>query len=450
MIRRSLGGLFLAWTIALPMAHAYIRFAPNGGSPLIRADYANVRFHINDGAVAGLNNADGQPFITGDSDPVAALRLAAASWNSIPTTSAQFASMDVTSNVNNSADGLNVIVFRDTPEIRSVLGSALAMNVYSIFPGGLIAETDIIFNPTKTFSTTLAPGAFDIQSVAAHELGHALGANHSGILSATMFQSTQPGNGSQRLLSADDAMFASAVYPAPGATPFGTISGTLTAADGSSFRGGLVTAIDSETGAAIGSFSSLVDGTYSVQTPPGNYFVSAEPLGGAVQPGNLYLTTDQKPDTAVQPGFVGGVDTPTVLSVAAGAVVNGDLAVSLGASPISITQTALGPAGGFGESLTFRTGPQSIVSGQAVDLLFFGPGIDASLSDQNVRILGPGIALRPGSVRLDPYILANGMPIMRATLDVTARSNMATASLIISKDGNSAVFSGGLILSASQ
>ncbi|MDQ6663699.1 MAG: carboxypeptidase regulatory-like domain-containing protein, partial [Acidobacteriota bacterium] len=314
---RSLAGLFLVW-FTIPAAQAYIRFAPNGGAPLIRADYSNIRFHINDGTVAGLTNADGQPFITGDSDPVAALKLAAASWNAVPTTSAQFAPLDTISSVNNPADGLNVIVFRDTPEIRSVLGSALAMNVYSILPGGIITETDIIFNPAKTFSTTLAPGTFDIQSVAAHELGHALGANHSGILSATMFQSTQPGDGSQRLLSADDAMFASAVYPPAGPTPFGIISGTLTATDGSPFRGALITAIDSATGIAIGGLSSLADGTYSFQMPPGNYTVSAEPLGGAVQAGNLYLSAGQKADTAVQPGFVGGVDTPTVLSVAAG------------------------------------------------------------------------------------------------------------------------------------
>ncbi|MGI8989255.1 MAG: matrixin family metalloprotease, partial [Bryobacteraceae bacterium] len=369
---RSLCGLLLMSMVAAPAARAYIRFAPNGGPPLIRADYPNVQFHINDGAVAGLTNADGQPFITSDSDPVAALKLAAASWNAIPTTAAQFAPLDIASTVNNSADGLNVIVFRDTPEIRSVLGSALAMNVYSVFPGGAIAETDIIFNPTKTFSTTLAPGTFDIQSVAAHELGHALGANHSGILSAAMFQSTQPGDGSQRLLGADDAMFASAVYPQAGPTPFGTISGTLSAVDGSPFRGGLVTAIDPSTGIVIGSLSSVVDGTYSFQTPPGNYLVSAEPLGGAVQPGNMYITADQKVDTAVQPGFVGGVDAPAVLVVIAAGAVNGDLAVSLGPSPISIKQTALGVAGGSGESLTFRTGPRSLASGQAVDLLFFG------------------------------------------------------------------------------
>ncbi len=446
---RPLAGFFLAWFM-IPAAQGYIRFAPNGGPPLIRADYTNVRFHINDGAVAGLTNADGQPFIMGDSDPVAALKQAAAAWNAIPTTSAQFAPLDITSNINNPADGLNVIVFRDTPEIRSVLGSALAMNVYSIFPGGMIAETDIIFNPTKTFSTTLAPGTFDIQSIAAHELGHALGANHSGILSAAMFQSTQAGDGSQRVLSADDAMFASAVYPAAGPTPFGIISGALTASDGSPFRGGLVTAIDSATGTAVGSLSSLADGTYSFQMPPGNYIVSAEPLGGAVQAGNLYLAADQKADTAVEPGFVGGVDTPTVLSVAAGAVVNGDLTAALGASPIAITQTALGLAGGLGESLIFRTGPRSIVSGQAVDLLFYGPGIDASLSDQNVHLLGPGVSLRPGSVRLDPYILANGMPIVRVTLDVAGRTNVAAASVIISKNGNSAVFSSGLILTPSQ
>ncbi|MDQ6705677.1 MAG: matrixin family metalloprotease, partial [Acidobacteriota bacterium] len=329
--------------MALPSVTAYIRYAPLG-APLTRADFADIHFRVNDAAVAGLTNADGQVFITPDSHALRALKNAMTSWSSISTSAVRFAPLETTTKVNDPSDGVNVFVFRDTPEIRSVIGSAVAINLYSILPGGQIADTDILFSPTRKFSTTMAPGTYDIESIAAHELGHALGANHSGILSATMFHATQPGQISQRRLSADDTVFASAVYPAPGPNPFGTISGRLTMTDGSPFRGGLVTAIDSNTGIAIGTLSGLVDGSYSFQAPPGDYFVSAEPLGGAVQPGNLYLTTADTVDTALQPGFAGGVDTPAIVSVAPGTAANGDLTVVAGASALKIQLTTLGPA----------------------------------------------------------------------------------------------------------
>ena len=441
--------VLVVWLLALPSAQAYIRYAPLG-APLTRADSANIRFLVNDAAVAGLTNSEGQDFITAGSYPIQALKNALASWSSIPTSTVHFAPLENTSAWNDPSDGLNVFVFRDTPEIRSVVGSAIAINLYSILPGGKIADTDILFSPTRKFSTTMAPGTFDIESIAAHELGHALGANHSGILSATMFHATQPGQISQRRLSADDALFASSVYPAPGPSPFGTISGRLTIADGSPFRGGLVTAIDVTAGVAIGTLSGLVDGFYSFQVPPGDYFVSAEPLGGAVQPGNLYLTTADIVDTALQPGIAGGFDTPAILSVTAGSEVTSDLSVAAGASSLKIQSTTLGPAGGQGESLLFFSGPRIIRSGEPVDLLIAGLGLDANLSDRNVRIVGPGVTLRPKSVRLDPGMTVNGMPVLRITLDVEGRLNTVSATLVIGKDGNTAVLSGGLVVNPAQ
>ncbi|MDQ6698776.1 MAG: matrixin family metalloprotease [Acidobacteriota bacterium] len=449
MTVRSMLHVLVASLVVIPSATAYIRYAPLG-APLTRADFANIHFRVNDAAVAGLTNADGQVFISSNSDATRALKSAIESWSSIPTSAVRFAPLETTTKVNDPSDGVNVFVFRDTPEIRSVIGSAVAINLYSVLPGGQIADTDILFSPTRRFSTTMAAGTYDIESIAAHELGHALGANHSGILSATMFHATQPGQISQRRLSADDTLFASVVYPAPGPNPFGTISGRLTMTDGSPFRGGLVTAIDAATGIAIGALSSLVDGSYSFQAPAGDYFISAEPLGGAVQPGNLYLTTADTVDTALQPGFAGGVDTPAILSVATGSVVNGDLTVIAGASSLKIQFTTLGPAGGQGESLLFSTGPRTLRSGEPVDLLVAGPGLDANLTDQNVRIVGPGAKMRPNSVRVDPSMTVNGMPVLRITLDVEVRLSTAAATLVIGKDGNTAVFSGGLVLSPTQ
>lgn len=41
-------------------------------------------------------------------------------------------------------------------------------------PGGIIQEADMCFNDYYVWSTTGAPGAFDVQNVATHEFGHFL------------------------------------------------------------------------------------------------------------------------------------------------------------------------------------------------------------------------------------------------------------------------------------
>ncbi len=421
-------------------AGAYVRRTGNG-APLRRVDFANVRFLV-DGAVPGRTNAQGQPMITADSDPIGALRAALAAWNGVPTSAARFAPLGATTAGFNPNDGLNVFVFGDTPEIRSVVGDRLAITVYRVDASGQILESDIIFNPAKTFSTTQADGTLDLQSIATHELGHSLGADHSGVLAATMFWATNPGQTNQRRLSPDDIAFASAAYPPPGGNGYGSISGRLTTSAGAPIRGGFVNAVDADQGITIDGLSSIVDGTFSFQVPPGNYQVYAEPLVGDTKPVNLNLTASQV-DTGFEPGFYGGVNSPATLPVTAGGVASADVAAPPGPSPIQVQFVAVLPVG-RGGSFALTPGAKKIASGQSTDLLLFGPGIDGSLNNNNFRIIGPA-TVRPGSVRLDSATV-NGQPVVRLTLDVPARANTAIASLIITKGMDTGVFSGGLVL----
>ena len=150
---------------------------------------------------------------------------------------------------------------------------------------GQILNSDILFSPSAEFSTTRAAGTYDIQAILTHELGHALGANHTNILSATMYAYSVAQDTHQESLGADDIAFVSALYPASGGTGYGTLSGhTLLA--GAPLLGGAIAAVDIIKGTTIGGFSSIADGSYSLQLPPGQYFVYVEP---AV---NLNLYTD--------------------------------------------------------------------------------------------------------------------------------------------------------------
>ena len=209
--------LLLLTGVLAATANAYSPQTTSNGSPLRRTDAANVKFLVDQAIAPGVANADGAAMITADSDPLAALQAAADAWSNVSTSVVKFAPLETTSAVNNPSDNQNVIVFLDTPENRSVVGSALGVTQLMYFTDGRIAETDIIFSPTKVFSTNLAPKTYDLQSVATHEMGHALGANHSGLLSATMFQATAPQTNVQARLSADDRAFISDLYPAASA-----------------------------------------------------------------------------------------------------------------------------------------------------------------------------------------------------------------------------------------
>src|SRR5208337_2170592 len=106
------------------------------------------------------------------------------------------------------------------------------------------------------------------------------------------------------------------LYPPPSGNGYGTIAGH-TLVSGAPLLGGAITAVDSFTGITVGGFSSVVDGSYSLQLPPGNYFVFVEPAVNL----NLYLLNPQSTVvfTSFQSGFAGSNSQPSVIAVQAGA-----------------------------------------------------------------------------------------------------------------------------------
>lgn len=145
----------------------------------------------------------------------------------------------------------------------------------------IIYDSDIAFNPQSYYSTSTPAlsNYYDLQSVAMHEIGHALGLDHSGIAHTLMSPYGDSGENQQRTLSADDAIAIGYMYPSSVfSTYMGTVSGQVRIPNVGGVFAGHVVAVDADTGNAVTDRLTSRDGSYNLYVPPGNYYVLALPL----------------------------------------------------------------------------------------------------------------------------------------------------------------------------
>lgn len=219
----------------------HTRIVSEQGVPAFLPDYTNVSMQFNEGIRAGATNASGRQVFTTGSTPIAALQAAASTWSSVENSRIRFAALESTPLLNDSKDNRNTMTIRDTPEVRSLLGDALAITVVITVPAtGEVLDSDILFSPIYAdrglpFSTNGAPNTIDFQAVATHEMGHVLGAGHTHLIASTLypFGGSVPG----RILSPDETAFAREVAPFVGSTGrYGELRGTLTLSTGQPAR----------------------------------------------------------------------------------------------------------------------------------------------------------------------------------------------------------------------
>jgi hypothetical protein len=246
----------------------------------------------------------------------------------------------------NNIDGLNTICFNQSSMVstsgvlaftRVITANAPGVSVGSGPPAsfaGQILDSDTLFrnDGQATFatpaelSTTQGQGAYDLESLLTHEIGHWFGFDHSAVWRAIMFPFAPPPGqflgdrptpaAPDGPLSDDDRTGIRLLYPDPNDTVnIGAISGrivpanpfalaTLAAPSPGSFVTGIfgahVVAVDSDTGAVIAgtlggwtcdrSSSSLqFDGSFDIERLPvgRNYLIYAEPLVGLALPSDF-------------------------------------------------------------------------------------------------------------------------------------------------------------------
>jgi uncharacterized protein (TIGR03437 family) len=450
---RSLTGRGAVLLLVLATAgFAYVR-QTTGATPLVRTDSAGIQFSLNSLVVAGVQSSASGSAVTviaGDSNPQAAIHAALATWNAAGG-NLSFKALQSTSATINGGDNQMTIAIGSSQSDISFVGQALAVTIDTFNPAtGVIVDSDIIINPANCFTTTGVSSActggtaYDFQATMTHEFGHALGLNHTGLLGAGMFQFNTL---TERSLSSDELAFVNTVYPAATPAALGTINGAITTGGGSAEPFALITMVDSAPAGqpSGGSYSALADanGNYSLKVPPGSYQLYAEPLNGVVQPGNLYLTLAQANQVQqfMATRFSGSVN------VSANTISTANINVPGGASAIPVPYLSSTSLNGTTSVLFYQGGPTFLPSGGSVDLLFGGTGFDGTLTDANFAILGDGVSLHAGSVRLDPGGATVGpYKILRVTLDIAAQQGLSLASIFVTKGANTLSLSGTLVI----
>ncbi|HEV2313756.1 MAG TPA: matrixin family metalloprotease [Candidatus Acidoferrales bacterium] len=253
-------------------------------------------------------------------------------------------SPDPVNGVQTGVDGVNTICFNQTSaafttgvlSFTRIMVADAPSQVFGSAPpsifAGQIVDADICFrnDGQATFATpgalATAPGAYDLESLLAHELGHVFGLDHSGVWRAIMFPfAPSPGTffGDRPTVSTPDAPLADddraglrSLYPDPAdTTDVGFISGRILPANPFALAdfpatspgeyvtgifGAQVVAVDAATGsvvsATLGGWTCdaanpppQFDGSYTLGPLPigRSYIVYAEPFVGLVQPADM-------------------------------------------------------------------------------------------------------------------------------------------------------------------
>ncbi|MCA9319312.1 MAG: matrixin family metalloprotease, partial [Planctomycetes bacterium] len=145
---------------------------------------------------------------------IAAIQRAASEWKSAGQIPFQFIYAGTTAvNFVAPGDGVNAIFY--SPGANG--GGALATTTWSFDNQNKMTGFDMQFfdfvsniNPVWAINPNFSQ--FDIEGVAVHEFGHAIGLAHSGVANATMFPSVNPGSISARTLDADDISGVQSLY----------------------------------------------------------------------------------------------------------------------------------------------------------------------------------------------------------------------------------------------
>ena len=354
-----LGALALTGTWAL----GHVRLMhPGNGAPLRWASPDSISIVL---------QSDGSDDLSAGGH-LTALRSAITAWNEAPGSTARLVedtNPDQQARLDWQSSNLHSILFDESNASGYFPSGSGVVAITPIFfnSSGVIADADILFNGSGfRFTTSAAPGRFDVEDVAAHELGHLLGLDHTPWVGATMYPYVDPSIVLHRSLSVDDQRGVRDAYPAQ---VDGSISGIVQRADDSPISGAHVVARGTDGRPQAGTLS-LSNGQFQLRAlVGGDYDLYVTPLTGPVTGANL------------------GVPQP--IETDFGATHLGGVTVSSGANVDAGTLTLTAPVG-IALGRISDDFPKRVSAGQTTAVTLRGSGFDSggtlTASDPGVTV----------------------------------------------------------------
>lgn len=324
-MRRSRLFASLAAILCTSMAVAHVRLHnPGNGNPLFWPVPSAVSIVINS---TGSDNLS-------DGSHETSIRSAIRSWNDTTGTSLQLiedASAGSQARTDWESTGVHLVYF-DESNASSFFpfGSGIvAITPVWFFSNGSISDADILFNGSQfSFTTDASSSSMDVEDVVAHELGHMLGLDHSGVVGSTMYPFVSGNVTAHRSLSSDDMGGLRDAYPS--GTHASLTGSILRLSDSSGVAGAWVVARDS-TGRVAGSALANANGAFNIRgLGAETYAVYATPLDNPVSAGNI--TPGHSIVTNFEPAIYGTSATVGATSTLAlgNLFVDADVSLNLG------------------------------------------------------------------------------------------------------------------------
>jgi hypothetical protein len=269
-------------------------------------------------------------------------------------------------------DGVNLVTINDTLFAES--GFLAFTTTWFDQNSGVLQEADIQID-----SSAIKNGVA-VRTLVQHEIGHLLGLDHSGVVSAVMFPWVGPNDAAG--LDSDDAIALMQIYPdGVGKSARSAISGHVRMPAGGVF-GAQVVAVDTN-GVPVASTLSSADGSFVLgDLPAGRYRLYAEPMDGPVETKNLSgIWRDV--ETGFRPAFA-----PEV-TLDAGASVDG-IAIEVTNLPDKLNPRWIGAFAPGASEIRLSSTVLTVKPGSTIAVAVGGDGVVSGMTQ--LEVLNPGFA----------------------------------------------------------
>jgi uncharacterized protein (TIGR03437 family) len=382
---------------------------------------------------------------------VSHVRQALSVWDAVPTSSLRVAYGGLTEGLPDSGPPAGEILFAELPPGVIGLGGPITWgeaqsDFVPIVCSQVILSNDLTLGsrPRQSFSELFFNSLV-------HEIGHALGLQHT-LTSSVMSTDVTRATSRAHPLGADDIAGFSVLYPSSRFhESYGTITGQVTTTVGDPVHLASVVAVNSG-GTAVSALSAP-DGTYRIDgIPPGPYQVYAHPLPPATQaglgPANLVLPvldngTQLGASAPFKTTFYGNTtdlrQTP-IVEVHAGAVTEGIQFRVTPSDDISIYGVATYSFPGNGAP---GVHPAFLDQQQDVGfVLAYGQGLTENLADLKVEVLGDDLHARK------PQLYEGYNRFVRLDFDIDPFSRVGAKHLLFRVPGDIYVLPSGVHLTS--